>query len=534
MNKLLSALSEAGIQLVVTDGKLKLRGAKGDMAAHLVEEVRRNREQLLAYLGSTEQLMRDVTLRQSAVIRQERDGASLPLSYAQQRLWFLDQLGEGTSHYNLPMVFHVEGEFDKHCAQQAIVRILARHEPLRTVFAMADGEARQIVREPDGFAMECVDLSGMEPVQQEQAVQEAIIADSAAFDLSEDLMVRARFLDLGSRRGVFLINMHHIASDGWSMSILVKEFVAQYRALRECLPDPFSPLSIRYSDYAQWQRDWMSGPRLEEQLAYWENQLAGIPLVHSLPLAHPRPQLQRHRGARTEVQLNADLRGALGDLAQRRQVTMFMVLHGALSILLAGFGSANDVVIGVPVANRTQKELEDIIGFFVNTLVLRVDCSGNPSFTAFLEKVKAVNVDAQLNQDVPFDRLVERIKPARSLAYSPLYQIVFTMETGAAEEALALSGAKLSPIVPDEVAAKFDLVITASESERGIRVCMDYDTDLFELATIDAMAAGLQEVLHAIVRDPSVPIANMPLLPSGKQEALLRVVHDDCRHFPQT
>ncbi|MDO8037423.1 condensation domain-containing protein, partial [Janthinobacterium sp. SUN137] len=297
------------------------------------------------------------TLIRPQVTAQAR-GAALPLSFAQQRLWLLDRLNGGSAHYNMPSALRVTGRFDVAAAEQAFRRIIARHEPLRTVFAGEDEQLRQVIREQVEFAIRVSDLTQLDAGAREQAAQQLALADAQApFDLARDVMLRASFILLGEEEGMLLFNMHHIASDGWSMDLLVKEFLSQYQALRSGLDNPYAPLAIGYADYAQWQRDWLAGPVLEEQLGYWDSQLAGLPPVHNLPLDRARPGHQSFRGARHRFAVGKAVHECLKQLAQDQQATLFMVLHAALSVLLARHGNSSDIVIGTPVANRLQKEL---------------------------------------------------------------------------------------------------------------------------------------------------------------------------------
>ncbi|HEY0684523.1 MAG TPA: amino acid adenylation domain-containing protein, partial [Steroidobacter sp.] len=334
--------------------------------------------------------------------------------------------------------------------------------------------------------------------------------------------------------GMLLFNVHHIASDGRSGDILVEEFITQYEAIRTGRADPLPPLTIRYADYAQWQRNWLTGAVLERQLGYWERQLLDLPPVHSLPLSRPRPAQASFKGARHPFHIDAAAHQALKRLAQERQATLFMVLHAAVSILLSRHSNSTDIVIGTPLANRMQKELEDIIGFFVNTLVLRADCAGNPRFTDYLERIKAVNLEAQSNQDVPFEYLVERLKPERSTQYSPLFQIAFTLEHGGEQGGtVKLPHVQFSPVTSAQPDTRYELVFDAREMADGIAFHIDYNTDLFESASIVRMAQHLGILLDGIVADPQTPIHALPLLSEQEQHYLLHTLNATQAAYPQ-
>ncbi|QKY12021.1 non-ribosomal peptide synthase/polyketide synthase [Janthinobacterium lividum] len=471
----------------------------------------------------------------SAIVPADRSGP-LPLSWAQQRLWFLDQLEGGSAQYNMPMALLVRGDFSETLAQQAFTRIIERHEPLRTVFASSGTQPVQVIRKEAHFSLTCIDLRGLDATQQEDQVHRAARADAvAAFDLSSDVMLRASFLRRDDESGVLLFNMHHIASDGWSMGLLFNEFLVQYDALAKGQDNPLPPMRIHYADYAQWQRAWLVGEVLERQLHYWEQQLADLPTVHSIPLDRPRPALQRYRGANHIWTLDRTTHQALTQLARERGVTMFMLLHGALSVLLARHGNSGDIVIGTPVANRRHKAFEEIIGYFANTLVLRSDCSGNPRFIDFLDAVKAVNLDAQSNQDVPFEYLVERLNPARSIDHHALFQVMFTTNTqsGDVGNAVALEHVGFTPVHDAQVTAKFDLAFNASETAQGIDLSINYSTDLFDAGTMTGMARHFDLLLKAIAAAPETPIHALAILDEKEQHHLLHALNATQRPFLQ-
>ncbi|MCJ8273066.1 MAG: condensation domain-containing protein, partial [Psychrosphaera sp.] len=328
----------------------------------------------------------------SPVICVKRDSNTLPASFAQQRLWFIDQMDGSSEQYNMFGALRFTGDFVEDIAEQAFARIVERHEPLRTVFIDSSNGVQQLIRETVEFKINRIDVTNLADV--EQAVQQDA---RLPFDLANDIMLRIGVIRLSKGEGVMLFNMHHIASDGWSMGLLANEFTRQYQAISNNQPNPFEPLAIQYADYALWQRDFLSGDKLESQLTYWTEQLDGLAQVHSLPLDHARPKIQTFNGKQASFEVDKLTLAKLENIALDNKATLFMLLHGAFSVLLSRHASSHDIVIGVPVANRLQKELEQIIGFFVNTLVLRTDSSNSSSFTEFLQHVKQVNLDAQAN-----------------------------------------------------------------------------------------------------------------------------------------
>ncbi|MCJ8272284.1 MAG: condensation domain-containing protein, partial [Psychrosphaera sp.] len=426
----------------------------------------------------------------------------LPASFAQQRLWFIDQLEGGSPQYNMPGAMQIKGDFDLDIANQAFARIIERHQPLRSVFANSDSDLMFKSSLKDFIIHSIEQTNDVETMMNQEARK--------PFDLNADLMLRVSYIEQAQEQkqgeGILLFTLHHIACDGWSMGILLREFVSQYQAILAGLSttgsnkdaDPLPPLKIEYADYAQWQRDYLTGEVLESQLSYWQNQLADLPMVHSVPLDSPRPKQQTFNGAVYQFANEQISSKALEQLALEQNVTLFMLLHSAFALLLARYGNNPDVVIGTPVANRLHQDLEPLVGFFVNTLVLRVDCSTvneeneNLTFEQFLAQVKQVNLDAQANQDVSFEHLVDRLSPRRSISHGALVQISFSMD---AHDSLNLQGADdsalpftMTPVGGFEVPAKHDLALFAKVNENGVSFNLLYNTDLFELATIEQMS----------------------------------------------
>ncbi|MBL4660354.1 MAG: amino acid adenylation domain-containing protein, partial [Alcanivoracaceae bacterium] len=360
---------------------------------------------------------------------------------------------------------------------------------------------------------------------QEQAIAKAIEQDNKLiFDLSNDLMLRVSYLCISNNEGLLLFNMHHIASDGWSMGILIDEFVKLYSSNLKGKANPLAPLTIQYADYAHWQRNWLSGEVLESQLTYWDGQLANLPQVHNLPLDFERPAFQTFNGAQHHFTIDNNTSKQLKSIALEHQSTLFMLIHAAFSILLSRYSNSTDIVIGTPVANRLQKELEGLIGFFVNTLILRADCSKNSSFLEFLKQVRNTNLDAQSNQDVPFEHLVDRLNPPRSTSHNALFQIMLSMDTNEEYE-LVLPNVNLSIQSRQQVTAKFDLSLNVVD-ENELVFNFEYNTDLFNAQTIERLAAGLQSLLKGIARDVTQKINQLPLLSDKESLYLLETLND--------
>ncbi len=456
-----------------------------------------------------------------------------PLSFAQQRLWLIDRIEGSSVHYHMPNAMRLRGGLDLQAMQRAFDTILARHEVLRTVLtANEQGEPQQHVRPPAPLPLGVVDLSGLTGAAQSQAVQHELQTQSLRpFDLSRDLMLRVRLLRLGASDHILLVVMHHIASDGWSMDVLVREFTALYGAYSANKPDPLPPLALQYGDYAQWQRETLQGERLERLMRYWERQLAALPLVHNLPLDFPRPSEQRFEGGRVTGRLPAAVVDRLKALCQQADASLFMGLHAAFSVLLARWSKDRDIVVGMPIANREQAEIAPLIGFFVNTLVLRSDLSGTPDFMHAIGQSRQTALDAFAHQQAPFEHLVERLKPERSMAYTPLFQVMLNLQDagGDAEEGEALQGVPLAPEEDDAAVAKFDLTLTAVEVQGELHLDWVYSTALFRPGTIQRMADSFERLVRNLVAEPRRSVFEESLLDEQEQTRLRLAFNETTR-----
>ncbi|MBQ4880588.1 amino acid adenylation domain-containing protein, partial [Pseudoalteromonas luteoviolacea] len=406
----------------------------------------------------------------------------LPLSFAQQRLWLLDQIDGGSAHYNMPAALKLTGTLNEDALQQAIVDILVRHESLRTCFVAGDdGEPLQLIRELDSFEVPLTDLSALSPQAQQTRIVETVSTEAGKlFDLARDLMLRAQLLKVSAKEHILLVTRHHIASDGWSLEILLNEFSRLYTAYVQGQSNPLPPLAIQYGDYAHWQRNYLQGAVLNEQLTYWEKQLADLPVLHSLPLDHPRPAVQSFAGNHHISRIEQGTHQRLMALCQTQGATLFMGLHAVFSVLLARYSNAQDIVVGTPVANREQAEVAGLIGFFVNTLVLRSDLSAKPDFLELLKQSKAMLLEAYARQQVPFEQIVERLQPDRSLSHSPLFQVMLVLQNNETGH-LSMPGLELSEVHNlGPGIAQFDLTLNISEEVEGLVLDWEFNTDLFK------------------------------------------------------
>ncbi|AML57741.1 Malonyl CoA-acyl carrier protein transacylase [Serratia rubidaea] len=471
------------------------------------------------------------------VLPQPRDASAvtirLPLSFAQQRLWLLDRLMADGSLYNISALLRVDGEFQPTLAERAFRLLIARHEPLRTVFTEEENEVLQVIRPAFSFQLDQVDLSLLTAGERQQAMQAAAVRDAQqAFDLSTDVLLRAAFLRTGASEGALLVTVHHIAADGWSMGVLIEEFRTLYQALLNADAPSLPALPVNYADYAHWQREWVQRPAYQTQLLWWQQQLAGLPLVHSLPLSHPRPLQQSSNGERHRFSLTAQTTEALRQLAAEENATLFMLLHAAFSLLLARHGSSQDIVIGVPVANRSHASLAPLVGFFVNSLVLRVACEPELEFRHFLRRVKAVNIDAQMRQDVPFEQLVDALNPERSTRHAPLFQIMFSMDDDLLQPAPV--GACQFTLLPHPVTpARFELLLNVVEQQGELHCQFDYNAALFDADYIAQLARRFTELVNSLLRQPDAAIGALPMMDAGEQQQLLLRANPAPHRWPE-
>jgi len=439
-----------------------------------------------------------------------------PLSFAQQRLWFLEQLEGANGSYNISKAVRIAGPLDVSALSQALSTIVARHESLRTNFQLIGEEPVQTISAPQQFAVLLVDLKGQgELAAQQVATQVA----KRPFDLVNDHLLRATVLQLDEHDHVLLLTMHHIVSDGWSMSVLFRELGALYEAIVLDTSAPLADLPIQYSDFAVWQREWLQGHALETQTIYWKKQLSGAPAVLELPTDRPRPALQTFNGACHSMLLPQALSEALAELSRHADATPFMTLLAAFQTLLRRYTNQEDIVLGTPIANRTRRETEDLIGFFVNTLVIRTDLSGNPSFRELLRRVREVALQAYAHQDLPFEKLVEEVKPERSLSHMPLFQVMVVYQN-APEISLMLPSLELQDFNLEGGTAKVDLSLYVGQTAEGMRLTFEYNTDLFNATTIERMSRHFETLLAAAVANPNQRIGALPLLDEVERRQL--------------
>jgi amino acid adenylation domain-containing protein len=465
------------------------------------------------------------------LVRVPRD-ADLPLSFGQERLWFLDQLAPGSAAYVVPQGVRLAGALDAAALERAIAEIVRRHEVLRTTFAAPLGRPVQVIHERVEVPLPVIDLEALPAGEREAAAaREAAQEAQAPFDLAAGPLLRAKLIRLAPDDHVLLLTMHHIVSDAWTQGVIHREMEALYGAFHEGRPSPLPDLPIQYADYAAWQRRWLSGDVLGEQLAYWRAALAGAPRVIDLPTDRPRPPVQSGRGGRRAIALGADRLARLRALALREGATPFMTLLAAYDVLLHRWTGQDDLVVGTPIAGRTRVETERLAGFFVNALAIRTTLSGDLGFRALLARVKAACLGAYAHQDMPFERLVQEIDPERDLARQPIVQVTFALDS-AARGSLQIPGLAARGVGAPGTTSKYDLSLAVVEGPDGLSASFSYSADLFDAATVERMLGHLRNVLDGVVADPDQAIGDVPLLSAEERQALLVAWNDTAAPYP--
>lgn len=433
--------------------------------------------------------------------------AIFPLSFAQQRLWFIEQLLPGTSVYNLPDVWHLKGPLHLDAFRNGVSEIVRRHESLRTTFPATDGKPVQLIRPFKSFHMPMTDLRRDENIHETAArlIEEEV---QRPFDLNRGPLFRARLLRLADDEHIAMFNAHHIISDGASLEIFRRELAALYTVFREGKSSPLPELPIQYADFAEWQREWLAGDVLKSQLSYWKECLRDTVEHCELPADRPRPPMPSFAGRTEFFSFERSLASALHDVSRRYQSTLFMTLLAAFQVLLHRTGGNEQLTIGSPARGRSQRETEALIGFFVNTLVLRTDLRGDPTFAELLSRVRDVALGAYSNQDVPFEMVVQEVRPERKLNRNPLFQVVFGFEnmTGNAWVFPELDARVLDV---DTATAKFDWTMLLQLTDQGLRGSLEYSTDLFEPATINRALENFRAVLESVVAEPNQPLSRL-------------------------
>lgn len=465
------------------------------------------------------------------LVARPRD-ATLPLSFAQERLWFLDQLGLTGAAYNMPMALRLEGPLDVPALERSLADLVRRHESLRTRFVSRNGQPLQIIDAPGAFALPLTDLSSLElSARAEAALRMSSSEAQRAFDLESGPLIRVSLLKLAVEEHILLLTLHHIVSDGWSMEILNRElsvlYLAHSKGERPNLPE----VRLQYGDFAIWQREWLQEEVLSEHLEYWRDRLEGATPQLQLPTDHPRPAVASFKGSWLNFNVAADLCTSLGKLARQEGATLFMVLLAAYQLLLSRYSGQTDVMVGSSSAGRTHAETENMVGFFVNMLVMRADLSRNPSFRQLLAQVKETTLSAYAHQDVPFEKLVKELRPERNLTRQPLFQVALVMQFFP-KEALQLEGLRWTRVDAEDVTAQFDLTLHLFDDNGGLKGQFEFATDLFDREMIEQIAAHYCALLAAVARDADCPVQELPLLSAAEQDRVICRLNDTSKVLP--
>ncbi|MCA1568068.1 MAG: amino acid adenylation domain-containing protein [Acidobacteria bacterium] len=473
-----------------------------------------------------------VAVARALIMPRKGDAGVAPLSFAQQRLWFLNRLRPDSAFYNLPVALRLTGALDTGALERSLSEIVRRHESLRTTFNTVGDELRQVIARAVSLRLSIVDLSALPPHQQSAETQRLVEEEARRpFDLARDPMLRAGLWTLSDDEHVLLLVMHHIVSDGWSMGVLLRELSALYAAFKEGRESPLAELPIQYADYAAWQREYLTGEVLAEQLSYWRDQLGGELPVLELPTDRPRPPVPSYHGAEELLDMEPHAAARLRALGRDSGATLFMTLLAAFNVLLYRYTGQEEIVVGTPVAGRTRAEVEELIGFLVNTLALRTKLSGRISFRELLGRAREVCVGAFAHQELPFEKVVEELQPERSMSHMPLFQVVFALQN-ASDFELELPGLYAEGLDTETETSKFDLRLSAQESTEGLTLSIRYSTDLFDAPRIRRMLEHYRNLLEAIAADPAQRISLLSLLTDDERRHLLARSTSEPRDYP--
>jgi amino acid adenylation domain-containing protein len=514
----LCQLKNLSINLETDGDRLRCHAPEGTLTSTLRQEIANRKTEIISLLKQAKQVK---VFERLAIQPTPRD-CELPLSFAQQRLWLVQQLSPDNNSYNLLEALKLEGSLNIAALKQSLCELVRRHEILRTTFPTVDGKPIQLIAPPSALTLPIHDLQGLSAEEQTDQIQQMVKSlASQTFDLAVGPLVQFTLLQLSGQEYVLLLKMHHIIYDGWSLNIFFGELSQLYAAFSQGLPSPLAELAIQYADFAVWQRQWLTGEVLEQQLNYWQQQLAGAPLVLELPADKPRPPVQTFQGGVESFILDRDLTQRLQQLSQQSDATLFMTLLAAFLVLISRYSGQSDIIVGSPIANRNSKSVEQLMGFFANTLALRGNLSGNPSFRDFLAQVRQTTLSAYAHQDLPFEMLVEKLQPERDLSRNPLVQVMFSLQN-APQSSGNLSGLNIQNMpLPLDIKARFDLEVNFWEVPSGLEGVWSYNSDLFDGTTITRIAQHFQTLLTAIVANPEMQISELPLLSPAERQQLL-------------
>ncbi|HEX5716983.1 MAG TPA: condensation domain-containing protein, partial [Thermoanaerobaculia bacterium] len=518
--QLLAGVRDRGVKLWAEGEKLSFSAPQGVLTPELKADLAERKAEILVFLRQGQASAPAA----GPVPRALPAGAPVPLSFAQQRLWFLDQLNPGSAEYNITRAVRLSGALRVYVLGRAVAEVIRRHSVLRTTFGTAGGVPVQVVAPSLALPLSVVDLRALPPDERLAEARSLIDREGRRpFDLARGPLLRLNLLRLEDGEHVAGSTMHHVISDGWSTGLLFREMGLLYEAFLAGRPSPLPELPIQYADFALWQRGQLDGEVLAGQLAWWKQHFAGAPDTLDLPTDRPRSEVRTSHGARCPFALPKGPADALRALAQAEGATLFMVLFAAWNALLARLSGQEDVVLGIPIANRNRTEIEGLIGFFVNTLALRTDLSGDPAWGELLGRVRRATVGAYAHQDLPFERLVEELRPERALAANPLFQVMFSLQAAQREESFSLPGLTMSPspLSSEGGPAKFDLVLSLGDGESGVRGALEYRSELFDALTIVRLLEHFRGLLEGVAARPEQRLSELPLLGEAERHQLL-------------
>lgn len=505
--------------------RLRCNAPIGTLTPELRQQLAERKVELLMYLQHNHVFQHSQSIQS---VTQSTKPITVPLSFAQQRLWFLDQLSPGNPFYNMPTAIRLQGNLNQTALERSFNEIVRRHAALRTTFRILDGQAVQVIVPEAKISLAVVDLRSVFSAERDTLTQQLALTEAQRpFDLSADALLRLTLLQFDSTEAILLLTLHHIVADGWSLGVLVRELACCYAAFVQGDLPTLPALPIQYADFSEWQREWLQGEVLATYLAYWRQQLQDLPTL-DLPTDRRRPAVQTYRGATYPLHCSPTLTQKLVALSQQAGVSLFMLLLAAFQALLHRYTGQTDIAIGSPIANRHRSELEELIGFFVNSLVLRTDLSSNPTFRALLERVRTVALEAYAHQDLPFEKIVEELEPERDLSRNPLFQVAFALQN-APMQTLELPELCLAPVQLESGTTRFDLEVHLWEPAHGLRSLWQsqegligfvaYSTDLFDRDTIGRLVGHFQALLEGVVANPDIRLSNLPLLtPTERQQ----------------
>ncbi|MEJ7675840.1 MAG: amino acid adenylation domain-containing protein [Chitinophagaceae bacterium] len=530
--QLLQSARRNGVFISVDDNQLSIKYSKeNNIEPHLLEEIKNNKALIIDFLNEKKSKLTKAVVYNNQIRRIPKDSTQpLPLSFSQERLWFIDRL-EGSVQYHVPAVWRLQGELNKEALSRSLHDIVQRHEVLRTVILEEQGQAFQFIMDTEGWQLAMFDglLYREDKERLQQDIQDSI---REPFDLSKDYMLRASLITLSDQEHMLIVTTHHIASDGWSTSILVNELMELYNAYDEDRPARLAPLPIQYCDYALWERNYLQGEILDKKVGYWKDVLKGVAVLQ-LPTDHQRPSEWRNHGASLRFGIDKLLSDQLQVSSKRAGTTLFMTMLAAFKILLHRYSGQEDICVGSPIANRTHEEIEGLIGFFVNTLALRSEVKAESSFTELLKQVKVTTMEAYEHQDVPFEKVVEVVVKERDLSRSPLFQVMFSLLNTPEVSQLHLGEVELSGESYENLTAQFDISFDITETGAGLQGSVQYSTDLYNESTIVRMMDHFITLLNSIVKAPEQKIGELAMLTKEEEQQLLVDFNDTVVDYPK-